>query len=230
MNRDLHAEEAQAAWGWASKDEPRWQAQLAILVAIALYLVVPDKLIQNLGPRWVVPTLEGVLALVLIVVSPRRITRDSTQIRVAALVLIGLINLVNVVSLAELIQALLYKNSALAGRQLIVSSVPIWLTNVIVFGLWYWELDRGGPSRRLLASHRRPDFLFPQMTVPGCAEPGWTPQFLDYLYISFTNATAFSPTDTMPLTPWAKILMALQATASLVTVALVVSRAVNILA
>jgi len=230
MNRDLHAEEAQAAWGWSSKAEPRWPAQIAIVVAIGLYILLPGKLTVNLGPRWVVPALLGALSLVLIVVSPNHITRDSKQIRVAAITLIGLINLINFVSLGELIHALLYKTAAIPGRQLIISSVPIWLTNVIVFGLWYWELDRGGPARRLTDGHRRPDFLFPQMSTPGSAELGWTPKFFDYLYTSFTNSTAFSPTDTMPLTYWAKTLMALQSTASLLTVALVVSRAVNILA
>jgi uncharacterized membrane protein len=143
------------------------------------------------------------------------------------LALIALTTVANVVSLAELIHALLYGTKA-GGRSLVYASVPIWLTNVIVFGLWYWELDRGGPSARQRTKHRRPDFLFPQMSTPGSA-PGWTPNFLDYLYTSFTNATAFSPTDTMPLTAWAKLLMMLQSLASLVTVAVVVSRAVNIL-
>jgi hypothetical protein len=99
---------------------------------------------------------------------------------------------------------------------------------VIVFGLWYWELDRGGVAARLRQNHRRPDFLFPQMSTPGSG-PRWTPDFMDYLYTSFTNATAFSPTDTMPLTAWAKLLMMVQSLASLLTVALVISRAVNIL-
>jgi uncharacterized membrane protein len=141
--------------------------------------------------------------------------------------LVALITVANVVSLAELLHALLYGSKA-GGRPLVYASVPIWLTNVIVFGLWYWELDRGGPATRQLIRHRGPDFLFPQMSTPGCS-PGWTPSFLDYLYTSFTNATAFSPTDTMPLTDWAKLLMMLQSLASLVTVAVVVSRAVNIL-
>ena len=230
MSRDLHAEQAQAAWGWPAKSEPRWPAQVAIFVAIGLYFVLPDTLIRDLGPRWLVPTLEGALSLALIIVSPRRISRESTDVRVAALVLIGLINFANVVSLAELINALLYRSSSISGRPLILASVPIWLTNVIVFGLWFWELDRGGPVRRLQPEHRRPDFLFPQMSTPGAADPEWTPRFLDYLYTSFTNATAFSPTDTMPLTAWAKSLMAIQSMASLITVALVFSRAVNILA
>ncbi len=122
--------------------------------------------------------------------------------------LIGLINLANIVSLFDLIHALLalHPSSAVdSGRQLVEYSLPIWLTNIIVFGLWFWELDRGGPAARAHATHPRPDFLFPQMSTPSCAN-WWTPDFLDYLYTSLTNATAFSPTDTMPLTAWAKVL------------------------
>jgi len=142
-------------------------------------------------------------------------------------VLIAVITVANMVALGDLIRALL-EHSSTGGRALVFASVPIWLTNVIVFGLWYWELDRGGPAARLRPDHRQPDFLFPQMTSPGSA-PGWTPDFLDYLYTSFTNATAFSPTDTMPLTSWAKLLMMVQSLASLLLVAIVISRAVNIL-
>lgn len=100
---------------------------------------------------------------------------------------------------------------------------------MLVFALWYWELDRGGPGARLRADHRHPDFLFPQMITPACAVAPWSPGFVDYLYVSFTTATAFSPTDTMPLTAWAKILMVTQSLASLLTVVLVAARAVNIL-
>jgi len=146
---------------------------------------------------------------------------------VAGIALIALITVANVVSLTELIHALLYGTKA-GGRPIVYASVPIWLTNVIVFGLWYWELDRGGPAARQVREHRQPDFLFPQMSTPGCA-PEWSPNFLDYIYTSFTNATAFSPTDTMPISMWSKLLMMLQSLASLVTVAVVVSRAVNIL-
>jgi uncharacterized membrane protein len=141
--------------------------------------------------------------------------------------LIAFITLANFIALGELLNALLNHTKA-GGQSLVYASVPIWLTNVIVFGLWYWEMDRGGPAVRLRADHRQPDFLFPQMSTPRSA-PGWTPKFLDYLYTSFTNATAFSPTDTMPLTAAAKFLMMIQSLASLLTVALVVSRAVNIL-
>jgi hypothetical protein len=214
-------------WGIASSSEARWPALLAVLVAVALQVVLPDRLIQGLGDRALVPSLEGALIVVILIANPGRITKGETRLRVVGLSLIGLITFANVVSLAELIHALLYVAKT-AGRPLVYASVPIWLTNVIVFGLWYWELDRGGPAARGLPEHRQPDFLFPQMSAPGCS-PGWTPRLLDYLYTSFTNATAFSPTDTMPLTAWAKLLMTIQAMASLLTVAIVVSRAVNIL-
>ncbi len=219
--------DAKAAWGVASVQEHRLSATAAAVVAAALQVVLPDKVIVGLGPRWLLPALEVALAAVLLLAVPGRITRESAKLRVASLGLIALINAANVVSLVELIDALIQGTSS-GGRALVYASVPIWLTNVIVFGLWYWELDRGGPAARLRLDHRQPDFLFPQMAARGAA-PGWTPTFLDYLYTSFTNATAFSPTDTMPLSATAKLLMMLQSLASLLTVALVVSRAVNIL-
>jgi uncharacterized membrane protein len=219
--------DAEAAWGEPSQSEPRWPALAAVAVAILLQLVLPDKVIQGLGNRAFIPALEAALIIVLLIANPRTISKEQVRLRVIGISLIALITVVNVVTLIELIHALLYGSSA-GGRPLVYASVPIWLTNIIVFGLWYWELDRGGPANRTLPKHRRPDFLFPQMSTPGCA-PGWSPSFLDYLYTSFTNATAFSPTDTMPLTDWSKLLMMLQSLASLVTVAVVVSRAVNIL-
>jgi uncharacterized membrane protein len=215
------------AWGVPSHGELRWPALIATLVAIALQLALPGRLVQGLGNRALIPALEGVLLLVLLVKSPLRISKEESRLRIAGVSLIALITVVNMVSLVELLHALLY-GSSVGGRTLVYASLPIWLTNVIVFGLWYWELDRGGPAIRQQPKHRAPDFLFPQMSTPGSA-PGWAPSFLDYLYTSFTNATAFSPTDTMPLTPWAKLLMMLQSLASLVTVAVVISRAVNIL-
>ena len=215
------------AWGIASHGEPRWPAQLAVVAAISLQLILPDNLIQGLGNRALIPAAEGLLIVVLLIANPGRISADESRLRIIGVGLIALITAANVVSLTELIHALLYGSNT-AGRPLVYASVPIWLTNIIAFGLWYWELDRGGPAARQVPGHRRPDFLFPQMSTPG-SSPGWAPSFLDYLYTSFTNATAFSPTDTMPLTDWAKLLMMLQSLASLVTVAVVVSRAVNIL-
>lgn len=215
------------AWGIPAHSEPRWPELLAIVAAIALQLVLPDSLIRGLGYRGLIPALEGALIIVLLIGNPGRISKEESRLRIVGISLIALITIVNFVSLIELIHALLYDTKA-GGRPIVYASVPVWLTNVIAFGLWYWELDRGGPAKRQNPGHRDPDFLFPQMSTPGSA-PGWSPSFLDYLYVSFTNATAFSPTDTMPLTPWSKLLMMLQSLASLVTVAVVVSRAVNIL-
>jgi uncharacterized membrane protein len=215
------------AWGIESPGEPRWPEIVAVLGAVVLQLLVPDRLIEGLGDRALIPALEGFLLLALLIGNPGRISKEASRVRVVGVALIALITVANLVSLTELIHALLYGSKA-GGRPLVYASVPIWLTNVIVFGLWYWELDRGGPAVRQQTRHRQPDFLFPQMSTPGCG-PGWAPGFLDYFYTSFTNATAFSPTDTMPLTPWAKLLMMLQSLASLITVAVVISRAVNIL-
>jgi len=218
-----------AEWGQRAQSEPRWPGSLAVAAAIALYFALPDKLIAGLGPRWLVPALEGLLGAALLIANPR-LSRESRRLRPVAIVLIALVNLANVVSLGELVHELLVNaRHAPGGRDLIYASVPIWITNVLVFALWYWELDRGGPVSRLEAHRRQPDFLFPQMTAPDSTRPEWSPAFIDYLYTSFTNATAFSPTDTMPLTPWAKMLMMVQSLASLLTVSLVISRAVNIL-
>lgn len=216
----------EAQWGAPSRREPRWPATLAVAAAIGLQVVLPDRL--DLGPRWVLPTLEGALGIALFLASPQRISRESRRIRSLSIALIALINLANLVSLGYLVHALL-QTHLVGGKTLIYSAAPVWITNIIVFGLWYWELDRGGPAARVGPHHRAPDFLFPQMGAPAATASDWSPSFLDYLYTSFTNVTAFSPTDTMPLTAWAKVLFMVQSLASLLTIGLVVSRAVNIL-
>lgn len=221
---DLSVEEL--AWGVPAPPRTYWPARAAVLIAVALYLVLPDQLIPY--PRWIVPTLEGAVLVALTFVVPHRTTVDHPARRILAIVLIALISAANTLSLGLLVHELLH-GGAQEGRLLIFSSIGIWLTNVIVFGLWYWELDRGGPFQRHNPTHREPDFLFPQMATPGAGPPTWAPSFIDYLYVSLTNATAFSPTDTMPLTTMAKSLMAVQSIASLLTVAVVAARAVNIL-
>ena len=223
--------ESEAMWGEASKGESRWPATIAVGLAIALSTVLPSELI--FGPRWLVPTLEAAVAVPLLVASPRRVTRESKMLRSVSIALIALVNIANFASLGALIYHLTHVLHGVTiqteGRTLLAASVAIWLTNVIVFGLWYWELDRGGPAARMSPDHREPDFLFPQMTARAVSKTPWSPLFVDYFYTSFTNATAFSPTDTMPLTAWAKLLMTAQSMASLLTVALVAARAVNIL-
>ncbi len=206
---------------------PYWEPQLVVAAALALDLALPEKL--TIGPTWLLPAVEGGLLLGLALASPHPAARHSTLRRYVATGLIGLVTSVNTVSLVLLCRALLL-GGAQNGRSLIAAGAVLWGTNVLLFGLWYFELDRGGPTARLLGEEHYPDFLFVQMTDAGSyAPPGWSPRLVDYLYTSFTNATAFSPTDTMPLTSTAKWLMSAQALASLVTVGLVVARAVNIL-
>ncbi len=215
------------AWGLAAKSEPRWPASLAVLVAAALNFALPAR--YTMGPGW----LEGALVIVILIpltlAAPRRLPKEERWHQVLAVVLIAVVNLFNVSSLALLIRQLVSDAKSITGSHLLVSALVIWVTNIIVFGLWYWEVDRGGPDDRLREAHGAPDFLFPQMITPDCAKPDWSPSFLDYVYVAFTNSTAFSPTDTYPLTPWAKTLMTLQAVVSLIAIAIVISRAVNIL-
>lgn len=206
--------------------EPRWPAALAVIAALLLYVTLPDKLIP--GPKYVLPVLELALLVPLMVTTPHRHHNEARIGRIASLILVAIVNIANVASLILLVHFLL-SGGKTEGRDLVFASIQIWLTNVLIFALWYWELDRGGPGPRTRPHQRHPDFLFPQVQNPDLARRGWRPSFVDYLYTSFTNATAFSPTDTMPLTPAAKALMGVQAAASLLTVALVAARAVNIL-
>jgi hypothetical protein len=202
------------------------EARLVVACAIALDLTLSDRV--TLGPAWLIPSLEGVLLLFLVIVSQHPNVRHSPLRRQGAIAMVGLVSAVNMFSLLLLCHRLLHGSKA-NGYQLILSGIVLWATNVLLFGLWYWEVDRGGPIARGEGRHDTPDFLFPQMTDPRWAPKDWTPKLVDYLYVSFTNATAFSPTDTMPLTPTAKFLMSGQALAALITVGLVVARAVNIL-
>jgi len=210
-----------------ARRDPFWPAQLAALTTIALYLALPEKL--TIGPTWLLPTLEGLLVLGLIIAMPNPAMQYSPVRRHFAISLISLVSAANLVSLLLLVHYLI-KGGKAGGHALILSGVVLWVTNVLLFALWFWEIDRGGPVARGVDDTARPDFLFPQMSDPRWAPEGWRPGFLDYLYVSFTNATAFSPTDTMPLSQGVKLLMTVQALASLVTIGLVVARAVNILA
>jgi hypothetical protein len=192
------------------------------------------------GGRYVVPALGLALLVPLFAVNPRRLTRETQLSRAASLGLVGLIGLANTYALAKLLTALLAAQVD-NGRQLLVAALQVWLTNVIVYGLAYWELDRDGPVARTQRPRRQlgeADFMFPQdqnddaagQDVAGSgSSAGWVPTLVDYLYVSLTNSTAFSPTDTMPLTPRAKVLMGLQCVTALVISVLVISRGVNIL-
>ena len=217
---------AESLWGYPSHGESRWPAAFAVVVALGIQALLPDKL--TAGPRYIVPGLEILLLIPLMVANPTKLDRTSRDTRFLSVSLVGLVTLANLTSLGLLVRQLL-KGTLSNGHALILAGVGIWLTLTIAFGLWYWEFDRGGPMARLAADHCAPDFFFPQMENPGLAEGRWAPSFLDYMYVSLTNATAFSPTDTLPLTTRAKALMATQSIASLATIAIVGARAVNIL-
>jgi uncharacterized membrane protein len=208
------------------RSEPHWPAQLTVAVAIALQILQPRRL--TVGPTWLLPALETALLVGLTVASPAKVEGEHALRRRIAIAATALVSLANAISLVLLSHELLHRNVS-NGHALIVSGALIWLTNVLIFSLWYWEVDRGGPGRRAAAHDGPPDFLFPQMSDDRIEPVGWRPQFIDYLYVSLTNAMAFSPTDTMPLSPMAKSIMGLQSLVSLVTIGLVVSRAVNIL-
>lgn len=198
---------------------------LVVLAAILLQLTLSGKV--TVGPRWLLPALEGVLLLALAISTPIEQLRHKTR-HTLTLGVIALVSAANIVSVGLLVHELL-RGGTQNGRALIGSGFVLWVTNVLLFGLWYWELDRGGPLPRALRREALPDLLFPQMQEPKSAPEGWMPNLVDYLYTSFTNATAFSPTDTMPLTRTAKCLFAAQSLTALVTIGLVVARAVNIL-
>jgi uncharacterized membrane protein len=206
--------------------ESIWPAQMTVLAAIVLQLTLPKRL--TVGPAWLLPALEAVLVIGLLAATPRQLEQEHNLRRRLAVGLVALVSAANVFSLVELTHYLLHHNVE-NGHELIVAGVVIWLTNFLIFGLWYWEIDRGGPGKRAVGHDNPPDFLFPQMADDRIEPREWRPKFIDYLYVSLTNATAFSPTDTMPLTPMAKSIMGVQSIVSLVTIGLVVSRAVNIL-
>ncbi|MER6124607.1 hypothetical protein ABT173_18560 [Streptomyces sp. NPDC001795] len=217
---------AEPAWRRPTPGESRWAVTVAVLAAVALQLLLPERLVFR--PEWLLPTLELLLLVVLVPASRIRTRRTISLLRGGGLTLAAMVSLANGWSAVLLIRGLVRGTEGSDAGALLMTGAGIWLTNVIVFALWYWEWDRGGPAARAEGSHDYPDFLFPQMQSKELTQADWEPAFADYLYVSFTNATAFSPTDTMPMSRWAKLLMALQASISLLTLALVVARAVNI--
>ena len=200
--------------------EPRWPAFVAIGADALIHYALPDRL--SVGPRWLLFAVILVL-LIPIVFSYHRGRYDVTKI--LTFIALGVITLALIGSLGLLVQGLPQHKDP--PNTLLTSAALLWVTNIIVFGLWYWKLDAGGPLGR-----EEPDakssFLFPQMTRPD-TQAGWSPMFFDYLFIAFNTSTAFSPTDTSVLGRWAKGLMMIQSVISLSVIALLAARAVNIL-
>ena len=223
-------------------ESPLWPT-VAILAAAALYADLPSRFIA--GPsagafgviRWVVPGLTLLILAVLLLSWPEGRIMRALDVRVEqlhvtrrwlSLAVIGIVSAANIASIVLLVHLLV--NGAQANAPtLLRAAVHMWIVNVLLFALWYWQLDGGGPVERPGCLPYRRDFLFPQQTEPVLMEGGWEPKFLDYLFVSYTNAAAFSPTDTMPLSRWAKMLMLVQSAISLALAVMVVARAVNIL-
>jgi hypothetical protein len=218
--------------GAADLDESRLLPTAAAVTAACLYATLPRTFIAGSAgylavARWVVPALAVALIVPLALSAPSGRIVYSARRRTGAIALIAVLTAANTAAIVLLVH-LIVNGHHVRGPELIRAALHIWITNVLVFALWFWQLDSGGPMARRDPHRTRLDFLFPQTAMPELA-PGWQPKFLDYLYLSFTNSSAFSPTDTMPLTQLAKMLMLLQSASSLLLLAMVAARAVNIL-
>ncbi len=218
--------------------ESRYAAAVAVVAAVVLYAALPSALV--FGPRYLIPVLEVVLLVPLLVGNPHRMTRESRQLRFVSIGLILLIALANTIALVLLVDTLV-NGSAKNGGALLIGAAQVWLTNIIVFALAYWEIDRGGPvvrTREPRSQLPAADFRFPQdededaideVAKRSAAHSDWSPAFLDYFYTSVTNSSAFSPTDTMPLTHRAKMLMATESVSALMLSVIVIARGVSLL-
>lgn len=214
----------------ALPEEPRWHAALAAVGAVVLYTTLPPRII--VGPLWLLPLLVLGILIPLVIFSPHR-HRESEWARLASIAHIAVLTIFNIATVALFIYQLLHGKHAFSGEQLLLAAIEVWVTNILVYSLWFWEIDGGGPAARCHQSFvdnpQRGDFMFSQSLLDPevRARSTWRPRFIDYLFLAFTNATAFSPTDTFPLTGLAKTLMMAEALTSLVTIAIVAGRAVN---
>ena len=208
--------------------EPRWPVVLATLAAILMVVLLPERVV--LFPAWF-PYVIGIalilpMAAVGLSAEKARWLRVERTIMLLFIVAMGVGTLAN---LASLIGAMVRRSGEVGGLQLFASSIVVWVSNVLIFSLLYWRIDRGGPEARANNAGTKPDWLFPQAGAPEDAPPDWRPTFVDYLFLGFSTATAFSPTDALPLTSRAKMLMMLESTMSLGTIVVVAARAINIL-
>src|SRR5262245_10405591 len=207
--------------------EPRWPVATAILAAIALQVIAPEA--GRPPGWWIVPGLELVLLWTLIARAPGRLDVPSGRAQALAVGLLVVLAIGLIAALVILMVDIIHVGLGVSAGALLGRGAALWVTNVIVFSLWYWLFDRGGPAQRANGTGVGPSFAFPENAMPELVSAGWSPRYADYLYVSFTNATAFSPTDTLPLRRWAKMAMMFEAVISLVTAILVIARAVNVL-
>jgi hypothetical protein len=207
--------------------EARWPMASAVVAAIVLTILLPAAV--RPGPRWLLPLIETVLLIAVIAGDPSTISRRSRELRALSIALVSVLVVGTLWATGLLIDDLIHGGPETdSASDLLEAGSVVWVSNNIAFALLYWELDGGGAAAR---AHHLPDHLdlaFPQQLNPRIAPPNWRPRFIDYLYLGFTNATAFSPTDVMPLVPWAKITMTVQSVISIAILGLVIARAVNV--
>jgi hypothetical protein len=213
----------------SERGEHWWPVALAIIVVAGLHVVLPAK--YRVNPPWVAPTVLLALLATLIIGDPGRIDRQKSWLRITTDIMIAFITVANLFAAVHLFDAILTNSKLFANNApaLLATGGVIWATNVIAFGLWYWDLDRGGAAARAHHPHANPAFVFPEMQHTDYTPVDWVPEFADYLSLAFWTATAFSPTDISAIKRWAKLLMMIEAMVSLVIGALVIARAINIL-
>jgi len=213
----------------AERGEHWWPVALAIIVAAGLHVALPAR--YRVQPPWVVPTVLLGLLAVLIAGDPGRIDRQKPWLRVVTGVVIAFLTVANLIAAGRLVAEILTNNKVFAAHPggLLAAGGVVWATNVIAFGLWYWDLDRGGAASRAHHPDSNPAFVFPEMQHSAYVPATWVPRFVDYLSLAFWTATAISPTDISAIKPWAKLLMMLEAGCSIVLAALVIARAINVL-
>ena len=197
----------------------------AVLVAIILQSTAPEN--GRLVPWWIVPAIELLLLAVAMIRDPGRIDRRGPGSQRATIALAAVMTIATVGGIIVLIVDILDTNFIVTPNSILGRGAALWVTNVIAFSFWYWIFDRGGPGERAAGSGIAPSFAFPENATPELAPDGWQPRYHDYLYLSFTNATAFSPTDTLPVQAWAKMAMLAESVLSLITAIMVIARAIN---
>jgi uncharacterized membrane protein len=215
------------AWRVPTRSEHRSPAVAVVVATVALQLLLPNELV--IRPGWLLPAVTGSLAFALLLINPGRVSRHAPLERAVALSVVAVVTVANAGSAVQLVDGIITGSITNRPGSVLASAAIVYWSNIVAFSLWYWEFDRGGPGERAAGSAEYPDFLFPQMSAAEFTAKDWRPTYPDYLYLSFTNSTAFSPTDVMPLRPWAKLTMMLQAAVSLIIALLVVAWAVSAL-